>query len=283
MRRYTFLTSIRFSPRPFLRDDSREVQERRLARRLIMLALLWPVVAAANTVDTYQFDLLQAGMSQAQVRTRLGLLAHVAPAPPLLVTHGHRRPEVGPQTAWQHQALDVEVAADPCQVAFTPAPADTATITTLEGGKIMSPIPGTPDPAPPVALAKADLAHRLGISEDEIVVAATEFTAWRDANLGYTSPAESAAPQLVLGFRLLLETEDQTYEYHTNLDDTVRLCPGQEAGAGPSTRRSRTRQRRGPLPCSKPGSPIWSHTPARIWPNAWELPPPTSRCWQPKK
>jgi hypothetical protein len=111
-----------------------------------------------------------------------------------------------------------------------------------------SPVPGTltaepqpttsiptPSPDPPVgvvpreaqgvvALARADLAERLGVEREAIEVTAVEAAKWSDASLGCTQPGQMYAQVVTPGFRVVLKARRETYVYHTDREQTVMLC-----------------------------------------------------------
>ncbi len=74
------------------------------------------------------------------------------------------------------------------------------------------------------ALVKEDLAKKLSISVEQIKVLNTEQAAWPDAGLGCPQPDGVNNQGLVLGYRVILETSGQSYEYHTDLNQSVVLC-----------------------------------------------------------
>lgn len=78
-----------------------------------------------------------------------------------------------------------------------------------------------------VALAKEDLAARLGISEDEIAFTGSEFVEWPDACLGISKPDIACAQVITPGFRVILSTGLLEYEYHTDMATRVELLEGQ--------------------------------------------------------
>jgi hypothetical protein len=90
--------------------------------------------------------------------------------------------------------------------------------------------PGTPGDAPLIdactmeypnectatAAAKADLASRLGVGEDDINVKGVEFVEWPDSCLGVSQPDAVCAEVITPGYRIILEASAQAYEYHTD-------------------------------------------------------------------
>jgi hypothetical protein len=73
------------------------------------------------------------------------------------------------------------------------------------------------------SLAKQDLAERLGIATDAIEITSVKPMQWPDTSLGCPKPGMSYATVIVPGYKILLEAETQTYEYHTGSDNFV-LC-----------------------------------------------------------
>ena len=64
-----------------------------------------------------------------------------------------------------------------------------------------------------VIKARADLAQRLGVSENEIVAAQIDQTDFRDASLGAPVADEMSAQMITPGWRIHLKAGDSTYEY----------------------------------------------------------------------
>jgi hypothetical protein len=65
------------------------------------------------------------------------------------------------------------------------------------------------------ALAVADLAEQLGIASDAITVRSVEAVEWNDASLGCAKPGQMYAQVIPPGYRIVLEANGQSYEYHT--------------------------------------------------------------------
>jgi hypothetical protein len=66
------------------------------------------------------------------------------------------------------------------------------------------------------AAAIADLAARLDVNEDSITVVSAERVDWPDACLGVSQPDVACAEMITAGYRIILEANGQTYEYHTD-------------------------------------------------------------------
>jgi hypothetical protein len=72
--------------------------------------------------------------------------------------------------------------------------------------------------------ARADLAERLGVPVDEIVVVKFTPVRWKNTALECPLPNEAPKASLVRGYRLQLRHKDQTFTYHTDYEN-VRPCP----------------------------------------------------------
>ncbi len=78
--------------------------------------------------------------------------------------------------------------------------------------------PGSPDDIPVpgdaesvVEQAKEDLAKRLDIDKDEIVVKRVESVEWPDASLGCPEPGKMYAQVITPGHKIFLSYEEETY------------------------------------------------------------------------
>lgn len=71
--------------------------------------------------------------------------------------------------------------------------------------------------------ARKDLASRLGISPDNIVLVRSEAVEWTDASLGCPEPGEEYAQVVTPGYRIVLAVEETYYEYHTDLQ-RMQFC-----------------------------------------------------------
>ena len=67
-----------------------------------------------------------------------------------------------------------------------------------------------------VTLVKQHLAQRLSIAIDQIVLSDIKSVVWRDASLGCPKPAIDYFRVETPGYRIVLETGGQTYNYHTD-------------------------------------------------------------------
>ena len=89
-----------------------------------------------------------------------------------------------------------------------------------------TPVPPTPThipvDVPPVQRAViAALAAQLGIPADQITVLSSETVTWNDGCLGIVRLGVMCTQGLVPGFRIQLQANGQTYEFHTNQDASV--------------------------------------------------------------
>lgn len=75
-----------------------------------------------------------------------------------------------------------------------------------------------------IQLIRKDLAQILELSTEDIHLISVEKAAWRDTSLDCTDQGKEYKHTHVLGFRMILEAEGKTYEYHTDLGQTVVLC-----------------------------------------------------------
>ncbi|PYS48021.1 MAG: hypothetical protein DMF68_14440 [Acidobacteria bacterium] len=73
-----------------------------------------------------------------------------------------------------------------------------------------------------VRRARADLAKRLGVSEDEIKEDSVEQADFPDMALGAAVEGEMSGQMITPGFRIRLKAMDRGYEYRAN-DRQLRL------------------------------------------------------------
>ena len=64
--------------------------------------------------------------------------------------------------------------------------------------------------------ARADLAQRLGLSENEIIEGAVEQAEFPDAALGAPTEDEMSAQVITPGWRIYLKANGRTYQYRAN-------------------------------------------------------------------
>ncbi len=73
------------------------------------------------------------------------------------------------------------------------------------------------------SLLVAQLAQKLGVSVNVIMVAETTAVTWPDQCLGTVQKDLACAQSEVPGYRFVLFVNGTNYEYHTNLDMSVIL------------------------------------------------------------
>ena len=86
-------------------------------------------------------------------------------------------------------------------------------------------MPSTPPVDKFVTLAKNDLASRLGVNADKIILIKTAERLWLNAALGCPRPGQFYAAGRVPGFQIWLEIEGAEYIYNTDFNGTLILCP----------------------------------------------------------
>ncbi|MGH8496944.1 MAG: hypothetical protein ACREVN_12505 [Gammaproteobacteria bacterium] len=77
-------------------------------------------------------------------------------------------------------------------------------------------------------LARADLAHRLGVRSAEVSIMGSQSVVWPDAALGCGAADEPSGFGQTKGFVIMLAHEGREYEYHADLRSVIP-CPPIEA------------------------------------------------------
>ena len=75
-----------------------------------------------------------------------------------------------------------------------------------------------------VEMAKIDLAGRLSIPTDQIILIDARAVVWSDSSLGCPQPGMFYTEVLTPGYLILLEANGQEYEYHSGKSSEVFLC-----------------------------------------------------------
>lgn len=108
------------------------------------------------------------------------------------------------------------------------APGAGVTPTPMDGGQIQ----------PPSAALRAqeNLAQKLGVQPDQIMISAISSQEWPDTCLGLGGADEACGQMIVPGFRVELNYGGKTYVYRTNQDGSaLRLeTPREQPGASPT-------------------------------------------------
>jgi hypothetical protein len=87
-------------------------------------------------------------------------------------------------------------------------------------------MPANPPPVEKfVSLSKKDLAERLQIDTEEILLVKNAEMLWLNAALGCPRPGKVYPTGRVPGFQIWLEVEGTQYIYNTDFNDSVILCP----------------------------------------------------------
>lgn len=75
-----------------------------------------------------------------------------------------------------------------------------------------------------IQLAREDLAQKRGFALEGIRLVSVNAVRWRDASLGCPRPNTKYLQVITPGFKVMLEAEGKTYEYHTDAGRVVVLC-----------------------------------------------------------
>ena len=87
-------------------------------------------------------------------------------------------------------------------------------------------MPANPPPVEKfVSLSKEDLAERLQIDTEKILLVKTADMLWLNAALGCPRPGQFYMAGRVPGFQIWLEMEESVYIYNTYFNGTAILCP----------------------------------------------------------
>jgi hypothetical protein len=85
-----------------------------------------------------------------------------------------------------------------------------------------------------VAMAKEDLAQRLGLGADDVTVQDIEATEFPDASLGVPEVGQMYAQVITPGYIILLEADGQVYRYH-GTEQRVVFVPDETEDSEPET------------------------------------------------
>lgn len=86
-----------------------------------------------------------------------------------------------------------------------------------------------------VMAAKQDLASRVGVDVEDVQIAEIEAVEWPDSSLGCPEPGKMYLQVITSGYRVVLQAQGQTFEYHTDRGDRAVFC-GQGVVGTPSQR-----------------------------------------------
>ena len=110
--------------------------------------------------------------------------------------------------------------ATPLAATEGPSPADSAV--PAPTGTAAEPSPSTDQEV--VVLAKEDLAQRLNIAPELIIVRSIEPVTWADSSLGCPQPGVAYLQVVTPGHLVVLTAMGETYEYHTDRSGMVMAC-----------------------------------------------------------
>jgi hypothetical protein len=91
---------------------------------------------------------------------------------------------------------------------------------------------------PPIQAVMIDAVHQTGLSADHLKVASVEQVTWPDGSLGCPEPDLMYTQMLVPGYRIRIDADGKTLEYHTDKRGTLLLCPLERAKPPTSPPRS---------------------------------------------
>ena len=86
------------------------------------------------------------------------------------------------------------------------------------------PTPADPNLQNLIELTKQDLASRLAVPADEIALVEAIGVEWSDSSLGCPQEGMSYLQVITPGYRIVLQANDRSYEYHTNKDAYFVYC-----------------------------------------------------------
>lgn len=75
-----------------------------------------------------------------------------------------------------------------------------------------------------VTRVQQDLASRAGVSASQITTASVAAVSWPDSSLGCPQPGMMYSQLVTPGYRIILQANGQTYEYHTDRGQRFVMC-----------------------------------------------------------
>lgn len=73
---------------------------------------------------------------------------------------------------------------------------------------------------------KADLAGRLSLPMEEITLIEFNEVEWSDSSMDCPEPGMSYLQVITPGYRIILQANNNSYEYHSNRDSYFVYCEG---------------------------------------------------------
>lgn len=83
--------------------------------------------------------------------------------------------------------------------------------------------------------ASEDLANRLAISSEQISLLEITEVEWSDSSLDCPQPGMSYLQVITPGYRIVLQANGQSYNYHTNRDAYFVYCEDQIPPVAPKS------------------------------------------------
>lgn len=99
----------------------------------------------------------------------------------------------------------------------------------LQGDSSTMPDPSDPTLQKLIALATADLMKRFSIPAEQVQFKEAAAVTWPDSSLGCPNPASMYLQVLTPGYLIRLQAAERTFEYHTDLRETVVYCENPSA------------------------------------------------------
>jgi len=78
-----------------------------------------------------------------------------------------------------------------------------------------------------IEMIKTDLASRQAVAVEEVTLLETMAVEWSDSSLDCPQPGMDYLQVITPGYRIVLQVNDQSYEYHTNRDAYFVYCENQ--------------------------------------------------------
>ena len=100
--------------------------------------------------------------------------------------------------------------------------ADSVSITPAQGDVEMT--PADPGLQNLIEMIKTDLANRLGILVEEVALVEATEVEWSDSSLDCPQAGMDYLQVITPGYRILVQADNQSYEYHTNRDTYFVYC-----------------------------------------------------------
>ena len=107
----------------------------------------------------------------------------------------------------------------------TPTPPPTSTPPPVAPSPSASPLYDWGPALGAVTAARADVVQRTGVPAESLVFAEVASREWNDSSLGCPQPGFQYLQVITLGWFIVVEAGDETFEYHTNgSGSSVVLC-----------------------------------------------------------